>query len=137
MDKTRVSGRMQKLHIPVSVICRPHETAIEAELKAVMGRDLQKIIRAWTARKRVIKAEGDLLAQCFRNRAETRSKVDNQSMAAARRGQVEADARRAELIFLMTKTRTKLAEATISAAIQSRPRSLMHTCLRFVAPQGD
>ena len=135
-DKTRVSGRMHKLRAPVTAVCRQQDAAIDVDLKDLRTGDLQQIIKAWTARKRVIEAEGEVLAQCFRNRAEARGKVDNQSMAAARRGQVEADERRAALVLLATRTRVKLTGAAITAAIQSRPRRLMHACLRFVAPEG-
>jgi hypothetical protein len=134
-EKTRVSGRLQKLSVPVTAACRQHDAAIEADLKNLRTRELQQVIAAWTARKRVIEAESEALAQVFRNRGVARARVGNQSMAAARRGLVEADERRAALILQMVKTRLRLTGAQIAGAIQSRPREDLHACLRFVAPE--
>lgn len=135
-DKNRIQGRMQKLLTPAAGVCRKHVSVIDADLKDLRTKDLRQVIKAWTDRKQVIEAEGETLAQGFRNRAAARARVDNQSMVNALRGQVEADERRATLAVLMAQTRMKLTGTAIAAAIQSHPRRLMHACLRFVAPEG-
>ena len=135
-DKNRIQGRMQKLLTPAAGVCSQHVSVIDADLKDLRTKDLRQVIKAWTDRKQVIEAEGETLAQGFRNRAAARARVDNQSMVNALRGQVEADERRATLAILMAQTRMKLTGTAIAAAIQSHPRRLMHACLRFVAPEG-
>jgi transposase-like protein len=120
-DKNRIQGRMQKLLAPAAGVSSQHVNAIDADLKDLRTKDLRQVIKAWTARKQVIEAEGETLAQGFRNRAAARARVDNQSMVNALRGQVEADERRATLAVLMAQTRIKLTVAAIAAAIQSHP----------------
>ena len=68
-DKNRIQGRMQKLLTPAAGVCSQHVSVIDADLKDLRTKDLRQVIKAWTDRKQVIEAEGETLAQGFRNRA--------------------------------------------------------------------
>lgn len=135
-DRTRISGTLQKLRLNVDPVFKRHLDEIDNEFNALRSGDLKSAVEEWKRRLKVIYHDARIFAQVFRNRAENRARGAATSMAALRRGQVEANERREALVGLLAQARTRIAKDLIAAAIRDRTRVTLHACVRFVAPEN-
>lgn len=132
-DKTRVQSSEVRLKTSVASQCDRHVAEMKAELKDYCDTAVKILPKAWKHRHEAIQQDATDLAEVFRNRAEIRARqVAGAAMAAAQRGQVEADRRREALVLARAEARTQAAYALMTRTTKAQLGITLHACLRFV-----
>jgi len=128
----KVSSRLQNRGIKTTLQSDEHRKSIQTEFDRELKPRVAPMLAEWKLRRRLIGAEAEDHATIYENRSEARAQVTSTEMAAARRGLVEADLRRASLMRIRNEARTKATEQVLRSLSTHLRQTETHACLRFV-----
>ncbi len=129
--KSRVSSRMKSAEHQLKPVCTKQLQEMSSSFDQIRKKRLAALIPAAKRRLTLITTEAENGAKLYEHRAHMRGKAAG-GIAAAQRGQVEMDLRRAALMRLIGRTRGDALKQLIAAQAKSSAPDALYAALRYV-----